>query len=65
MAEDKKKKRQSGRPRRTRGVSLTIHSVNGSAVPESVVVKLERAVEGVILESFNDGHRLVTQTIRA
>lgn len=64
MAEEAKKKTRKPRPRPTQAIQFTVWSANGGPVPDKVIQKIEDAIQGVTLEVFNDGHRILTQTIR-
>jgi hypothetical protein len=53
------------KPPPSRAVNFSVWTLDGSAMPDKVRRAIEEALERAVLEQFNQGHRLLTQTVYA
>ena len=51
-----------GKPHQVKGVQFTVWAINGGPIPPEIVEKIEKEIEKIVFEAFNEGLRILTQT---
>jgi hypothetical protein len=65
MAEKNTNSKPFKQHRQTAAIQFSVWSANSAPIPPDVVKQLEESLEREILQLFNQGYRLLTQTTKS